>query len=383
MHCGSNGKFSGNSVIGNNNTSTSLWLYKVEGTTATRVAYDQIVSGGKYLIVGLKSGTYYQLLNTDNGASGNDIRMNSERLGTSLGSTFTYNNNVSALWTITEKEDDAAGTPSFISSFMGSMRYNSLATNSSPGVNDSPIVQALLVYVYKDSVVLSMKNYGQTGYISGSAISTTIAEPLKPYTSERTIDVPDFSLTVAKQLGSGSATDGVVSGSGSGTYGVYDKINVTAADGENDEFIDWQIVFKSNGTTIATKNFEQFYEYIGQTVPTNRRQLKFKQAEWSALLKQLGLQKVDIEITAIYSSTVNLNTIPVDKFSTAFVGDDLVVEGVNHGDNVSLYDVSGKCILCKNADASRFVTSACAAHGVYIVKIRDTKGRHAVLRVLK
>ncbi|MEG1546864.1 MAG: LamG domain-containing protein, partial [Bacteroides sp.] len=77
-----------------------------------------------------------------------------------------------AIWTIESKGSSAtSASPSFFSAFAGSMRYynNTIETGGST-VNDSKVAQALMIYVYNDSIVLQMKNYAQTGTINGVAI---------------------------------------------------------------------------------------------------------------------------------------------------------------------------------------------------------------------
>lgn len=73
----------------------------------------------------------------------------------------------------------------FYSCFVGSMRYNSLDSNATPGVADSPIIQALIVKVYKDRIELKMNNYGQTGTLHGAAISPTLVKDIPPFTISR------------------------------------------------------------------------------------------------------------------------------------------------------------------------------------------------------
>ncbi len=126
-------------------------VLEVEGDKAVRT--DEPTSGKQYLIVGYKNGTYYQMLNTNNGGTTNDdLREDSEALDvTELTDEMTFNGNTAALWTLTAvpsntgTEPDEPGEPSFMSIFMGSMRYNSLDTNATPGVKDSPIIQGLIV----------------------------------------------------------------------------------------------------------------------------------------------------------------------------------------------------------------------------------------------
>ena len=191
LYCGSSGKFSGNTAA--TNTGTCLWLYQVDGDKAVRT--DEPQSGKKYLIVGYKNGTYYQMLNTNNGGTTNDnLREESEALSvTALTDEMTFNGNTAALWTLTAVTSEPTtdpvepAEPSFMSIFMGSMRYNSLDTNASPGVEDSPIVQGLIVTVYEDRVVFTVKNYGEVGKLQGSAVSTDLANPLPDYVVYRTV----------------------------------------------------------------------------------------------------------------------------------------------------------------------------------------------------
>lgn len=80
-------------------------------------------------------------------------------------------------------DGDGAKARGFCSCFVGSMRYNSLDSNASPGVADSPIIQTLIVKVYKDRVVLKMHNFGRTGKLVGAAVSPTL-----------TVDIPAVTI---------------------------------------------------------------------------------------------------------------------------------------------------------------------------------------------
>jgi hypothetical protein len=70
---------------------------------------------------------------------------------------------------------------------MGSMRYyyNTIDPGDMP-VETPNIVQALMVYVYKDRVELHMKNYNKSGTING----ITVNKQLAPYISYREVKVP-------------------------------------------------------------------------------------------------------------------------------------------------------------------------------------------------
>ncbi len=63
-------------------------------------------------------------------------------------------------------------TDSFISAFMGSMRYYANSIDGSVGASNSKVVQSLMIYVYKNRIELQMKNYG---------IMNGGQEILKPY----------------------------------------------------------------------------------------------------------------------------------------------------------------------------------------------------------
>ena len=88
-----------------------------------------------------------------------------------------------AVWTISTYVTPEADA-SFFSAFMGSMRYyyNTIDPGDMP-VETPNIVQALMVYVYKDRVELHMKNYNRSGTING----ITVNKQLAPYISYRKV----------------------------------------------------------------------------------------------------------------------------------------------------------------------------------------------------
>ncbi len=69
-------------------------------------------------------------------------------------------------------EHSQGASESFISSFMGSMRYYGNSIDGSVGASNSKVVQSLMIYVYRDRIELQMKNYG---------IMNGGKEELKPY----------------------------------------------------------------------------------------------------------------------------------------------------------------------------------------------------------
>ncbi len=63
--------------------------------------------------------------------------------------------------------------------------YNTIDPGDMP-VETPNIVQALMVYVYPDRVVLHMKNYNKSGKINGITVNKELAQ----YISYRKVDVP-------------------------------------------------------------------------------------------------------------------------------------------------------------------------------------------------
>lgn len=204
LYCGSNGRFSGNKQ--QDNTSSQIFAFEVEdpnSPTITAHQVTEITAGKTYMLVGVKNGSYYAL--TDEMYMEGDAdkqRMVGAAVTITNGTiTFTPGSS-SVLWTINEKEivPVEPGTKSFFSAFMGSMRYYSNSIDGGSSINDSRIIQALMVYVYADRVELKMKNYGESGTING----ITINKDLTPYVSYRTVEhsaeavtaVPAFSPDV-------------------------------------------------------------------------------------------------------------------------------------------------------------------------------------------
>ncbi len=184
LYIGRNGRFSGNSA------QKYLQIFEVvsnEGGTAKgRLAASGVLEDGKsYIIVGVSSNVCYACTNEIYG-SGSSQRLVGAEVSVS-GDEVTYvdadpADGHTAIWNMEVESKTVA--PSFVSAFAGSMRYYSNSINSSSTVNNSSIAQALMVYVYQDSVVLQMKNYAQTGQLT---TSINIAETPAPYVIRRSV----------------------------------------------------------------------------------------------------------------------------------------------------------------------------------------------------
>ena len=196
LYSSTGGRFSGN-------TSPAVtYLYKVtaeEGSqlTLTRDAFPE--AGGTYMMVGQNAKdtcTWYAVTNRHYKDYSGDQRLIG-KLFTALedsipATTCTVNASdvKNALWIFEEKPIINEGEGSFFSAFMGSMRYYFNSIDAGDPTDMPTVVQALMVYVYSDKVVLSMKNYNQTGMLQG----ITINKELATYTSYRPVTL-DSNLT--------------------------------------------------------------------------------------------------------------------------------------------------------------------------------------------
>ncbi|WP_455639709.1 metallophosphoesterase family protein [Parabacteroides sp.] len=234
-----------------NSQAKDLFLYEIEstydegGVNATQIS---AVEKGKQYLIAFKDGDdYYALTNETNGKSGGDRRLKSVRISVN-GTDATYSDtnltdDYSAIWTIEEQE---RGTKSFCSSFVGSMRYYNSSIDDYASINNSRLVQALMIYVYEDRVILQMKNYGETGTING----ITIAETPAPFISERLVTNSEvkYEFVVASE----NEMEGIViSNCENGYLREYTDITVTAQARDGFVFEKW---VNSEGELLSTEN---------------------------------------------------------------------------------------------------------------------------------
>ena len=168
------------------------YFYKVTkndatGITAEKTAEQQV--GDSYLIVAenAKDRSLLYALTNEGYPSTSSNRLVGLSVTDNNGKINIAASQKKALWQLDEAVIEEAA-PSFFSAFMGSMRYyyNTIDPGDMP--TETPnIVQALMVYVYKDRVELHMKNYNKSGTING----ITVNKELATYTSYRTISMPN------------------------------------------------------------------------------------------------------------------------------------------------------------------------------------------------
>ena len=184
------GRFSGNSA------SAVTYIYKVTGEEDGKVTLQRGATpeagGGTYMFVGQNAkdaSTWYAVTNEHYSDGNSSQRLIGKQITTledgipAATLVMDAADVETCLWLLEEKPEAKEGEGSFFSAFMGSMRYyyNSIDTGDP---SDMPtVVQALMVYVYSDRVVLSMKNYNKTGMLQG----ITINKELATYTSYRPV----------------------------------------------------------------------------------------------------------------------------------------------------------------------------------------------------
>lgn len=186
LYSGSSGRFSANT------NACPTYIYKVSEMNASGIKAElttDIIDGGQYVLVTQNynnKSEYYALTSeiyNGNRLVGLKVTRNGNEI--TLKATDTK-----AVWTIS-KYTQPAGEPSFFSAYMGSMRYyyNTIDPGDMP-VETPNIVQALMIYVYKDRVELHMKNYNKSGTING----ITVNKYLVPYISYREVKDPNTAI---------------------------------------------------------------------------------------------------------------------------------------------------------------------------------------------
>lgn len=224
LYCGSKGRFSGNKDGAH--VSSQILAFEVENPEAevlTAKQVTEITMGKTYMLVGIKNGAYYALTDSmHKEGHETDQRMNGVAVTITDGNITYTQTNASVLWTINEMAVEPA-TESFFSAFMGSMRYyNNTIEAGGSTVNDSRIIQAMIVSVYPDRVELKMKNYGESGTING----ITVNKDLEPYVSYRTVTHSAEAVTSAPTFSTESLKEEII-------LGETVKVNVMAPEGHH------------------------------------------------------------------------------------------------------------------------------------------------------
>ena len=195
LHIGTNGRFS-------RGDATALKFFEMKAVEGTNNYVGTLVQnpklGGTYAIAGEKDGKNYVLTNNVfNAGQGDNQRLDGYEV-TVTDNTITLSDN-NFFWTLKEREP---GKPSFVSSFMGSMRYYNNSIEGDVTVNNSKIVQALMIYIYPDRITLKMKNYGESGTFG----NITINKDLAAYTIYREVRNSNGLVTGIKDINNANKT---------------------------------------------------------------------------------------------------------------------------------------------------------------------------------
>lgn len=276
IFCGTTNRFSTNKESGNEAYKYGYIYEIISDTTVAKITDISNIKYGKnylYIAHSAKDSTLYAMKTSyysgNTGPSYYGLSANTKQAS----DTLHIKVNTSIQWTL-EKN----WSMSFKSCFMGSMRYNDLNTNESPGTSEPQIVQALIVRVYNDSIVLDMKNYGQTGHLQYTAVSPTIADPIKPYVLRRTTQKADLLTYTVNIAGS---DEGAIIFDGN-VYRNGDTFTVNSTVSEE------QLTAKSVGslytkTTLATGNIINLAYSVEQ--PTIDYSVRSNLADGSVIYK--------------------------------------------------------------------------------------------------
>ena len=161
----------------------TVTFYEVEDASADTITANicsALKIGKKYIVVASNSSKSYAMSNTVSN-KGTAYQMLKGVVVTPSDNQLTMVRNDKVIWNL---ERAPLGDPSFLSAFMGSMRYAYNTIDAAVGTANSRIVQALVIYVYKDRIVFKMKNYGESGTFSG----INIMKDLATYTIYRNVE---------------------------------------------------------------------------------------------------------------------------------------------------------------------------------------------------
>ena len=167
------------------------WVYRVDDTSTSRITASRVTElhdGDQVIFVAQNqknTNELYALTNAEYAASASSCRLNGLKVTDKEGTITVAKSRTDLIWTLHTVSE---AEPSFVSAFMGSMRYyfNTIDPGDMP--TETPnIVQALMVYVYPDRVEMRMKNYNRTGVINNVKVNAQLA----PYTLYRKVEVKE------------------------------------------------------------------------------------------------------------------------------------------------------------------------------------------------
>lgn len=151
--------------------SLSLYHVTIDGPSFSVTRVQEVVDGEIYLI----------------GSPSSIFRVGNQRAFKPQTESFSVATYSSFFW---RAELPKQAVPSFISSFMGSMRYynNSIGEPGNATQNKRKLIQGLLIYVYPDRIVFNMKNFRNNA-------QNRVRNELTPYVVKRSLpEVADEAI---------------------------------------------------------------------------------------------------------------------------------------------------------------------------------------------
>ena len=345
LYCGSNGRFSGNSDP--TNVSSTILAFEVEDPEAAVInatQVSQITADKVYLLVGIKSGAYYALSNEMYRENTANQRMNGEEVTITDGKISYTPGSASVLWKFIEKSEKP-GTKSFFSAFMGSMRYynNSIETGGST-VNNSRIVQAMMIYIYKDRIELKMKNYGESGTING----VTVNKDLEPYIVNREVKHSAEAVT---------ATPAFVDETG-GDVNLGSTVSIKVAAPE------WHNIYFTTDGSAPTEASAIAKDSVIEWTPTEEGEYIITVAA------QEGIRLMSESITTLkYNVKAPTGIEEVQSANATVIAANNAIVVKNYTGNVKVYNTVGQLVKSTNVASNG---SFPMKKGIYIVEL-DSK----------
>ena len=176
------------------------WVYRVDDTSTSRITASRVTElhdGDQVIFVAQNqknTSELYALTNAEYAASASSCRLNGLKITDKEGTITVAKSRTDLIWTLHAVPE---AEPSFVSAFMGSMRYyfNTIDPGDMP-IETPNIVQALMVYVYPDRVEMRMKNYNRTGVINNVKVNAQLA----PYTLFRKVEVKESTTDEQARL---------------------------------------------------------------------------------------------------------------------------------------------------------------------------------------
>ena len=344
LHCGSNGRFSGNSV--NTSASQQIAIFKVEDPTAetiTATKVSEITSGATYMFVGLKNDVYYALTDELYKEGTTDQRMVGAAVEVTDGTISFVPGTSYALWTIVNKSfvsdenpytvvvtEDINLTANFVE--VPVVKY-SVSAEASPAEAGNVTISATEV---EENGTVDLTATANTGYefvnwtVEGAEVSTEAS-----FTATVTAATAYVANFVAQEFTITYMVDGEEYASETYAFGATVTPQVVAPEKEGYTFSGWSeipatmpaenvtatasfavnsydIVYKVDGEVYTTETYE-FGATVTPVAAPEKEGYTF--SGWSAIPATMPAN--DVEVTGSFIVKADVVVTEEDKEETA------------------------------------------------------------------